>query len=84
MGTIQKGGYFLTQHGQAVDAFGRKIDAQGPVDAPAGPNSSSRPDATDTAKELAEEHGIDLSTVTGTGADGKITKADVEKAVNKG
>lgn len=34
-------------------------------------------DATKTAVELAEQHGVDLSKVTGTGSGGKITKPDV-------
>lgn len=36
-----------------------------------------RIDATDSAQELAAEAGIDLAGVTGTGADGRIVKADV-------
>ena len=40
------------------------------------------PDATDSAVELAREHDIDLSTVTGTGASGRITKKDVQSAVD--
>ena len=40
--------------------------------------SSPSYDATDSAVELAAELGVDLSTVTGSGADGRITKADVE------
>lgn len=35
---------------------------------------------TGAAAQLAEELGVDLSTVTGTGLHGKITKADVEAA----
>lgn len=35
-------------------------------------------DATRGAKELAEQFGIDLSTIAGSGLDGRITKADVE------
>ncbi|MCP4424273.1 MAG: hypothetical protein GY803_07280 [Chloroflexi bacterium] len=38
-------------------------------------------DATDSAVKLADEHGIDLATIKGTGADGRITKRDVETAV---
>ena len=33
---------------------------------------------TDSAFELARENGINLRTVEGTGADGKIVKADVQ------
>lgn len=35
---------------------------------------------TGAAAELAAELGVDLSTVTGTGKNGNITKADVRKA----
>lgn len=37
-------------------------------------------EATNAAKELAAERGVDLSTVEGTGSNGSITKDDVEKA----
>ncbi|MBX0289718.1 E3 binding domain-containing protein [Hymenobacter sp. HSC-4F20] len=40
--------------------------------------------ASAAAKKLAEENGIDLNTVTGTGSNGGITKADVEKAIAEG
>ena len=32
------------------------------------------------AKQLAEEKGVDLATVVGTGPEGRITAEDVEKA----
>ena len=35
-------------------------------------------DATDSAVELADSEGVDLSEVEGTGTGGKVTKADVE------
>ena len=35
-------------------------------------------DATDTAVQLAEEAGVDLTDVTGTGVNGRIVKKDVE------
>jgi len=53
--------------------------ASSPAEAAAASESSS-PDATDSARELAAERGIDLSDVEGTGADGRITKSDVEAA----
>lgn len=35
---------------------------------------------TGAAAERADELGVDLSTITGTGKGGRITKADVERA----
>ncbi len=42
------------------------------------------PAATPTARKLAEQNGIDLAGVPGTGPKGKITKEDVEAAIAKG
>jgi pyruvate dehydrogenase E2 component (dihydrolipoamide acetyltransferase) len=44
--------------------------------APAGPVRASP-----LARRLAEEHGIALAAITGTGPDGRITKEDVEAAI---
>ncbi len=43
------------------------------------------PDATDAAKALAAEHGINLASVegTGTGEPPRITKDDVQKVVDE-
>jgi len=38
-------------------------------------------EATPTAVALAEEHGIDLATMAGSGKGGRILKSDVEKAI---
>jgi len=38
--------------------------------------------ATPAAIELAGQHGIDLATIAGTGADGKILKGDVQAAID--
>jgi pyruvate/2-oxoglutarate dehydrogenase complex dihydrolipoamide acyltransferase (E2) component len=38
------------------------------------------PNATKAAKERAEELGVDLANVTGTGLNGRITVGDVEDA----
>jgi len=40
------------------------------------------PEATSAAQELAEEADVDLYEVDGTGADGRILKADVEAAID--
>lgn len=42
----------------------------------------SRPDPTDAARELAEDEGLDLADVDGTGRDGRVTKADVQHALS--
>lgn len=39
-------------------------------------------DATEGAEELAQEAGVDLAKVQGTGQDGRITKADVQAAID--
>lgn len=36
---------------------------------------------TSAARELAEAHGIDLETVTGTGAGGRIVTADIKRLI---
>ena len=38
-----------------------------------------RPHASPVARRLAEEHGVDLSTVEGTGTAGRVTREDVER-----
>ena len=60
-----------------------------PAPAPAGsPGGSGAgdpppPSATDAAIKLAEENGVDLAQVTGTGADGRITQPDVQKFIDE-
>ncbi len=49
----------------------------------ADPNARANPnepDATDAAREKARELGVDLGSLKGTGADGRITVGDVEGA----
>jgi large subunit ribosomal protein L21 len=36
---------------------------------------------TDAARQLAEDHGIDLATVQGSGKDGRILKGDIDKII---
>lgn len=53
--------------------------------APAAPprREGERLKISPVARALAEEHGIDASTVTGTGPGGRITKEDILKAVEE-
>lgn len=41
-------------------------------------STAGAPQATDAAEKLAEEEGVELASVVGTGVDGTITKGDVE------
>ncbi len=53
--------------------------APAPAPAPAAPVSSNgRVKASPLAKHLAEEKGIDISRVRGSGPDGRVTKSDIE------
>jgi pyruvate dehydrogenase E2 component (dihydrolipoamide acetyltransferase) len=43
--------------------------------------SPGRPRASPRARRLAKQEGVDLSTVEGTGPDGRLTEADVRRAI---
>lgn len=46
---------------------------------------ATRPvDATDAARALADEEGVDLGSLEGTGEDGRVLKSDVEAALDSG
>lgn len=45
------------------------------------PAGTAEVDVTDAARDLADEHGIDLTTLEGTGKEGRILKSDVEGAI---
>jgi len=48
------------------------------------PDPSSAPRVTPVAERLAERHGIDPSSLTGTGPDGRVTKDDVRRVIEGG
>jgi pyruvate dehydrogenase E2 component (dihydrolipoamide acetyltransferase) len=57
-----------------------------PVSAPASPaaassGSTERIHSSPLVRRLAKEHGVDLSSMEGTGAGGRITKEDIEAAI---
>jgi pyruvate dehydrogenase E2 component (dihydrolipoamide acetyltransferase) len=51
-----------------------------PAAAPAASATNGRVKASPLAKNLAEEKGIDISRVRGSGPDGRVTKADIENS----
>jgi pyruvate dehydrogenase E2 component (dihydrolipoamide acetyltransferase) len=55
--------------------------APGQAATPAGASSSERIHSSPLVRKLAKEHGVDLSTVPGTGAAGRITKEDIEAVI---
>lgn len=59
--------------------------ATAPMPAPAAPPSEAAPfvPASPAARRLAKELGIDLAQVTGTGPEGRITEADVQRAAEE-
>jgi pyruvate dehydrogenase E2 component (dihydrolipoyllysine-residue acetyltransferase) len=57
--------------------------APAPAPAPTGP-IGPRIFASPLAKRLAQQHGLDLSRVVGTGPHGRVVKSDIEKAAATG
>ncbi len=61
------------------------IDAAGSAAASAPASSTGeRIHSSPLVRRMAAEHGVDLSTVTGTGASGRISKQDIEAAIAAG
>jgi pyruvate/2-oxoglutarate dehydrogenase complex dihydrolipoamide acyltransferase (E2) component len=67
--------------GQAQEAAGQTTRQ---VQEVAGGSSQEEPDATQAARQKAEELGVDLSQVEGSGTGGRITIRDVQRAANQG
>ena len=55
----------------------RYIDLRGP-----GPTETARLKASPLARRLAKEHGVDLSSIAGSGPDGRIVRDDVLQAAS--
>lgn len=64
-------------------------EAEAAPDTGAAPEAAPAPNAgeaaaldiTPVARKLAEEHGLDLGAIEGTGKDGRILKSDVDRAI---
>lgn len=67
----------------AAGATAAGAPAAAPSSAPAAAPSSTGSAASPRARRLAEELGVDLDTVTGTGPGGKITDRDVQRAAGR-
>jgi pyruvate/2-oxoglutarate dehydrogenase complex dihydrolipoamide acyltransferase (E2) component len=82
----QAAGQVTNQAGQAAEgvqeaAGGAAQQAQG---AARGGGQEEEPNATEAARQKAEELGVDLSQVEGSGAEGRIIVKDVTSAANQG
>src|SRR3989442_15766585 len=85
---------------QAADSGGEQYPHGGPDDRtevgaagqaalsairrPAAPENGERQRVSPVARRLAEEHGVDLRQIQGSGPGGRITKEDVEAAAQQG
>ena len=73
------------EDGLATRKNRRSSSATAPVStAPAAPITSGPVRTTPPVRLLAKQNGLDLATVPGTGRDGIITRADVERALQGG
>src|SRR6267143_537646 len=58
--------------------------AAAPTAAPPAAQDGGRIHSSPLVRRMASEHGIDLSTITGTGAGGRISKQDIEAVIAAG
>jgi pyruvate/2-oxoglutarate dehydrogenase complex dihydrolipoamide acyltransferase (E2) component len=69
---------------QQVQETAGQAAQQGQQAAQQAGGGQQQPDATDAARQKADELGVDLSQVQGSGANGRITVRDVLSAANQG
>ena len=74
------------QRDERRENTGQRKDRQatGQAEQAAGSGGGEEPNATEAAKQKAQELGLDLSQVEGSGSEGRITVKDVTSAANQG
>ena len=68
--------------GRLQEVGGEAVHAPTPTPAPAAAGADG-PAASPAARKLAAESGVDLGTVVGSGRGGRVTKEDVQRAVDE-
>ena len=68
--------------GRLQEVGGEAVHAPTPTPAPAAAGADG-PAASPAARKLAAESGVDLDTVVGSGRGGRVTKEDVQRAVDE-
>ena len=68
---------------RVVDIALASTEAAPASDAAPAAEAAPAVNVTDVARKMAEEHGLDLGAIEGTGAGGRILKGDVERAIRE-
>ncbi len=66
-------------YGGTTTSAGGEAGVTAPASSEAAEQATERPHSSPLASRLAEEHGIDLAQVPGTGTAGRVTREDVER-----
>jgi len=74
----------LEEHPVAAPAEEHVLHSETTRAAQSAPSSEGPIKASPIAKRMAKEHGIDLNTIQGTGPQGRIIEADVQKVIDGG
>ena len=74
----------LLEDGEDASAIGEGRASAGAAPAVSSPPGNADAKASPLAKRIAEQTGVDLGSVAGSGAHGKVVKADVESAMSVG
>jgi pyruvate dehydrogenase E2 component (dihydrolipoamide acetyltransferase) len=69
--------------GKGAATATEEAEAEAPP-APAAPSTDGRVKASPIARRIAKEKGIEIGSLSGSGPGGRIVKADVEKAIERG